>query len=72
MEDTTATTETQPFLGEDGLDPLETAVRVRIHGFIEEMLEAELHAALQRGRYDRQGTILGWRSCSRINLLIFL
>ena len=50
MEETTATTETQPFLGEDWFDPLETAVRGRIRGFIEEMLEAELHAALQRGR----------------------
>ena len=49
MEETTATTETQPFLGEDWFDPLETAVRGRIRGFIEEMLEAELHAALQRG-----------------------
>ena len=26
MEETTATTETQPFLGEDWFDPLETAV----------------------------------------------
>ena len=50
MEETTATTETQPFLGEDWFDPLETAVRGRIRGFIEEMLEAELDAALQRGR----------------------
>ena len=61
MEETTATTETQPFLGEDWFDPLETAVRGRIRGFIEEMLEAELHAALQRGRYDRQGTTRGHR-----------
>ena len=61
MEETIATTETQPFLGEDWFDPLETAVRGRIRGFIEEMLEAELHAAMQRGRYDRQGTTRGHR-----------
>jgi len=59
MEETIATTEPQPFLSEDWFDPLETAVRGRIRGFIEEMLEAELHAALQRGRYDRQGTTRG-------------
>ena len=61
MEETTATTETQPFLGEDWFDPLETAVRGRIRGFIEEMLEAELGSALQRGRYDRHGARRGHR-----------
>ena len=55
MEETTAMTEPQPFLGKDWFDPLETAVRGRIRGFIEEMLEAELGSALQRGRYDRHG-----------------
>jgi putative transposase len=70
MEETTATTETQPFLGEDWFDPLETAVRGRIRGFIEEMLEAELHAALQRGRYDRQGTTRGHRHGHRARQLV--
>jgi putative transposase len=70
MEETTATTETQPFLGEDWFDPLETAVRGRIRGFIEEMLEAELHAALQRGRYDRQGTRRGYRHGHRARQLV--
>ena len=70
MEETTATTETQPFLGEDWFDPLETAVRGRIRGFIEEMLEAELHAALQRGRYDRQGTTRGHRHGHRARQLL--
>jgi len=55
MEETTATTEPQPFRGEDWFDPLEGAVRERIRGFIEEMLEGELDAALQRRRYDRRG-----------------
>ena len=70
MEETTATTETQPFLGEDWFDPLEAAVRGRIRGFIEEMLEAELHAALQRGRYDRQGTTRGHRHGHRARQLV--
>ena len=50
MEETIATTEPQPFRGEDWFDPLEGAVRERIRGFIEEMLEGELDAALQRRR----------------------
>ena len=70
MEETIATTETQPFLGADWFDPLETAVRGRIRGFIEEMLEAELHAALQRGRYDRQGTTHGHRHSHRARQLV--
>jgi hypothetical protein len=34
------------FLGDDWFDPLETGVRTRIRSFIEEVLEAELDAAL--------------------------
>ena len=41
------------FLGEDWFDPLEAGVRTRIRGFIEELLEAELDAALARKRYER-------------------
>lgn len=70
MEEITVTTETQPFLGEDWFDPLETAVRGRIRGFIEEMLEAELDAALQRGRYDRHGTARGHRHGHRARQLV--
>ena len=70
MDETTAMTEPQPFLGKDWFDPLETAVRGRIRGFIEEMLEAELDAALQRGRYDRQGTTRGHRHGHRGRQLV--
>ena len=70
MEETTATTETQPFLGEDWFDPLETAVRGRIRGFIEEMLEAELESVLQRGRYDRHGPRRGHRHGHRARQLV--
>jgi transposase-like protein len=41
------------FLGDDWFDPLEAGVRTRIRGFIEELLEAELDAALARKRYER-------------------
>ena len=41
------------FLGDDWFDPLETGVRTRISGFIEELLESELAAALGRDRYKR-------------------
>ena len=41
------------FLGDDWFDPLETGVRTRIRGFIEELLETELAAALGRERYER-------------------
>jgi putative transposase len=41
------------FLGENWFDPLEAAVRTRVRGFIEELLEAELDAALARKRYER-------------------
>ena len=43
------------FLCDDWFDPLESGVRTRIRGFIEELLEAELDAALGRDRYERAG-----------------
>jgi transposase-like protein len=42
------------FSGERWFDPIEEAVRARARTFIEEMLEAELEAALQRSRYCRK------------------
>jgi hypothetical protein len=41
------------FLGDDWFDPLDTRVRSRIRGFIEELLEAESDVALGRDRYER-------------------
>ena len=46
--------ESELFLGEDWFDPLEAGVRTRIRAFIEELLEAELEAALSRKRYERR------------------
>src|SRR3954471_20885817 len=48
--------ETALFLGADWFDPLEAGVRTRIRAFIEELLEAELEAALGRKRYARGRT----------------
>src|SRR5205085_10077941 len=48
--------ETELFLGADWFDPLEAGVRTRIRSFIEELLEAELNAALGRKRYERGST----------------
>ena len=45
--------EGENFLCDDWFDPLENGVRTRIRGFIEELLEAELDAALGRARYER-------------------
>jgi putative transposase len=50
-----SSTEGEHFLCDDWFDPLESGVRTRIRGFIEELLEAELDAALGRGRYERPG-----------------
>ena len=41
------------FLGEAWSDPIEAGIRDRIRGFIEELIEEELAAALGRGRYHR-------------------
>jgi len=39
------TAASEHFLCDDWFDPLETGVRTRIRGFIEEFLEAELNSA---------------------------
>ena len=57
-------------LFENWFDPIETAVRDRVHGFIQAMIEAELDEALSRTRYARQRQSLsrfeigdaGWRN----------
>lgn len=41
-------------LFDNWIDPLETEIRWRIHGFIEELIHEELDAALARPRYGRQ------------------
>ena len=70
MDETSATSAPQPFRDQDWFDPLEGAVRERIRGFIEEMLETELDAALQRHRYARNGGVQGHRHGHRQRQLI--
>lgn len=61
----TGSIEEEHFLGDDWFDPLENGVRNRIRGFIEQLLEAELDAALGRGRYERGGGVAGEGSAKR-------
>jgi putative transposase len=61
MEKNTGLDSVVPLLGEGWFDPLEAGVRQRIRSFIEAMLESELEAALNRGRYERTGSLQGHR-----------
>jgi putative transposase len=45
--------EGEVFLGENWFDPPQASARTRVRGFIEELLEAELDAALARKRHAR-------------------
>lgn len=45
--------ETAVQLFDDWFDPIETAVRERVRGFIEELIGSELDAVLARPRYGR-------------------
>ena len=49
----TTPTATELFAGEAWFDPIEAGLRDRVRGFIEEMVEQELAAALGRERYAR-------------------
>ena len=53
-DSTTPSDGTTLFLGEAWSDPIEAGIRDRIRGFIEELIEEELAAALGRGRYQRR------------------
>jgi putative transposase len=61
MEKITANEAPVPLLGEDWFDPLEAGVRQHIRSYIEAMLESELEAVLNRGRYERAGPATGHR-----------
>ena len=45
--------ESSEFLGAGWFDPIEVAIRERVRGFIEELVDAELDEALGRLRYSR-------------------
>src|SRR5215213_2619584 len=57
------------FAGEAWVDPIEAGLRGRIRGFIEELVEQELEAALGRGRYERSGGAVGHRHGHRTRRL---
>ena len=70
MEKNTASDAPVPLLGEDWFDPLEAGVRQHIRSFIEAMLESELDAVLNRGRYERIGPVQGHRHGHRDRQLL--
>ncbi len=48
------------FAGEAWFDPIEAGIRERVRGFIQELLEQELTAALGRTRHERaEGALTG-------------
>ena len=49
-----STIESSSHLFDDWFDPIETGIRDRVRGLIEEMIRGELDAALSRPRYGRQ------------------
>ncbi len=54
------------FAGEAWFDPIEAGIRDRVRGFIEELLEQELTAALGRHRHERAAEAPnGYRNGSR-------
>src|SRR5512132_1515229 len=53
-DSTTTVDDATLFLVEAWSDPIAARIRDRIRGFIEELIEEELAAALGRGRYERR------------------
>jgi len=74
MEQGSTTTEadgTGLFAGDAWFDPIEAGIRERVRGFIEELLEQELTAALGRGRSERAtGEPKGYRNGTRERQLL--
>ncbi len=59
------------FAGEAWFDPIETGIRDRVRGFIQELLEQELTAALGRTRHERAGgNAKGYRNGTRDRQLL--
>jgi putative transposase len=71
QDSTTAAGGTGLFAGEAWFDPIEAGIRNRIRGFIEELLEQELTAALGRTRHERAaGEAKGYRNGTRERRLL--
>ena len=62
---------TMLFAGDAWFDPIEAGIRDRVRGFIEELLEQELTAALGRTRHERaEGEPAGYRNGARTRQLL--
>ena len=74
MEQGSTTTDadgTGLFAGEAWFDPIEAGIRDRVRGFVQELLEQELTAALGRGRCERTvGEPRGFRNGARERQLL--
>ena len=74
MEQNSTTTDadgTALFAGEAWFDPIETGIRERVRGFIQELLEQELTAILGRTRHERAaGEPKGYRNGTRERQLL--
>ncbi len=74
MEETSTKTQadgTLLFAGDAWFDPIEAGIRDRVRGFIEELLEQELTAALGRTRHERaEGEPTGYRNGTRERQLL--
>lgn len=71
MEQFRASTSPVPFSGEDWFDPLEEAIRFRVRGFIEALVEEEVEAAFGgRKRCQRVGPPRGYRNGHRDRQLL--
>ena len=59
------------FTGQAWFDPIEAGIRDRVRGFIQELLEQELAAALGRTRHERaEGAPAGYRNGTRERQLL--
>jgi putative transposase len=71
QDSTTVADGTGLFAGQAWFDPIEAGIRDRIRGFIEELLEQELTAALGRDRCERAvGGAKGYRNGTRARQLL--
>jgi len=68
---TSEVADTGLFAGDAWFDPIEAGIRERVRGFIEELLEQELTAALGRGKSERaSGEPRGYRNGTRERQLL--
>jgi hypothetical protein len=68
---TSEVADTGLFAGDAWFDPIEAGIRERVRGFIQELLEQELTAALGRGKSERaSGEPKGYRNGTRERQLL--